>query len=183
MRWEERLLDLFDDLEQQAEGLALAERDALVAEQSRAEYAEVDLAARLHASTGSRLLVQVAGVGALEATLVRAGDRWCLLDVAGQEWIVAVRAMGSVRGLVDGGVGAGARPVTARLGFGSALRKVAETRAEMLVHRSEGPVLRCVLGRVGRDFVEVQVARDPGEGARGYVEAVPFAAIAALRGG
>ena len=36
MRWEERLLDLFDDLEQQADGLALAERDALVAEQSRA---------------------------------------------------------------------------------------------------------------------------------------------------
>ena len=60
MRWEERLLDLFDDLEQQADGIALAERDALVAEQSRAEYAAVTLADRLHASVGTRLLLDVA---------------------------------------------------------------------------------------------------------------------------
>ena len=33
------MFDLFDDLEQQAEGLALTERDAAVAELGRAEYA------------------------------------------------------------------------------------------------------------------------------------------------
>ena len=65
MRWEYQLGDLFDDLEQQAEGLALTERDALVAEQSRAEYAQVDLTARLHASRGTRLVLQVSGVGRL----------------------------------------------------------------------------------------------------------------------
>ena len=75
MRWEERLLDLFDDLEQQAEGLALAERDALVAEQSRSEYAAVALADRLHASVGTRLLLDVGGFGALDGRLVRGRGR------------------------------------------------------------------------------------------------------------
>jgi hypothetical protein len=186
MRWEERILDLFDDLELQAEGLALAERDALVAEQSRAEYAEVDLAARLHASTGSRLVVEVSGVGRLEARLARVGDGWCLLDAEGQEWLVAWPAVGSVRGLAEGGVAAAARPATARLGLGSALRGVAEGRAETLLHRVDASVVRCVLGRVGRDFVEV---RRSGEGAvrlEGTVEVVPFGAVAAVtavRGG
>ena len=54
-------LELFDDLEQQAEGLALAERDARVAERCRAEYAEVDLVARLHASVGTPVQVEVRG--------------------------------------------------------------------------------------------------------------------------
>jgi hypothetical protein len=183
MRWEERLLDLFDDLEQQAEGLALAERDALVAEQSRAEYAEVDLAARLHASTGAQLVVGVLGVGALDGTLLRVGTGWCLLEVDGREWVVALPALGSVRGLVARGVGPSGRPVTARLGLGSALRGLAETRAEMLLHRTDGGTIRGRLGRVGRDFVEVLGDPEAAGGPRGQVEAVPFSAVAALRRG
>ncbi len=179
MRWEERLLDLFDDLEQQAEGIALAERDQLVAEQSRAEYASVDLAARLHASLGARVLVDVAGVGALDATLVRAGDGWCLLDASGQEWIVVLRALSAVRGLRSGGVAADARAVTARLGLGSALRGVAETRTDVALHRADGATCRGVLGRVGADFVELWTSPDSG----GPLEVVPFGAIAAIRGG
>ena len=62
MSWEQRLLAVFDDLEQQAEGLALAERDAAVEELSRAGYAEVELAARLHAATGNELVLVVAVV-------------------------------------------------------------------------------------------------------------------------
>ena len=61
MRWDEHLDGLLDDLEQQAEGLALAERDALVAEQRRAEYAAVDLSGRLHASVGDALRLDVRG--------------------------------------------------------------------------------------------------------------------------
>ena len=52
MTWERELLDLFEDLEHQAEGLALTDRDAEVAELARSEYAEIDLAARVHASVG-----------------------------------------------------------------------------------------------------------------------------------
>ena len=179
MRWDDRLaghLDgLFDDLEQQAEGLALGARDADVAEQRRWEYAQVDLASRLFASLGARLLVSVRGVGAVDGRLRRAGDGWCLLEAGSQEWIVRLAAVGSMRGLADRAVAPPARPVTAGLGLGSALRGVAETRADTVLHGTDGSLLRGVLGRVGADFVEVRT------GERGVVEVVPFDALAAVR--
>jgi hypothetical protein len=175
MRWEERLLDLFDDLEQQAAGLALSERDALVTEQSRAEYAGVDLVGRLHASVGSRLHVDVTGLGTLDGSLTRVGQGWCLLDVSGQGWLVALPAVVSVRGLAGGGVAPEARPVAARLGLGSALRGLAEGRGEVVLHRLDGQTLRGLLARVGLDFVEV--------GTRERVDVVPFGAVAAVRAG
>ena len=52
MVWDERLFDLLDDLEGQAEALYAAERDAELADRSRAEYASVTLESRLMASTG-----------------------------------------------------------------------------------------------------------------------------------
>jgi hypothetical protein len=179
MRWDDRLTGhfdgLFDDLEQQAEGLALGARDAEVAEQRRWEYAQVDLASRLFSSVGARLLVSVTGVGAVDATLRRVGDGWCLLDAGRQEWIVPLAAVGSLRGLADRGVADRARPVTARLGLASALRGVAESRAEAVLHGLDGALLRGVLGRVGADFVEVRA------GESGGVEVVPFGALAAVR--
>ena len=54
MGWEASMFALFDDLEQQAEGMHLADRDADVADLSLAEYARVNLAARLHAALASR---------------------------------------------------------------------------------------------------------------------------------
>ena len=182
MRWDERLLDLFDDLEQQAEGLALAERDALVAEQSRAEYAGVDLAARLHGSTGARVQVDVTGLGSLDGTVLRTGDGWCLLAVGGREWIVVIAAATALRGLAEGGVGERARPLTGRLGLGSALRGVAESGGEAVLHLRDGAVTRGALGRVGADFVEVRPGSDPGRAA-GAAVVLPFAAIAALSDG
>jgi hypothetical protein len=176
MRWEERLLDLFDDLEQQADGLALAERDALVAEQSRAEYAEVDLAARLAGSLGGRVRLDVQGVGGLDGVLRRTGDGWLVLEAGGSAWVVLLPAVRRARGLPNAAVDASARPLRARLGVASALRGLAETRVECVLHGTDGQVTRAVLGRVGRDFVEVRPADGP-------VEVVAFAAIAALRAG
>src|SRR3954447_540001 len=124
MRWEERLLDLFDDLEQQAEGLALAGRDAEAAEQARAAYARGHLDARLHASTGAELRLWVAGLGPLDARLVQVGDGWCLLVDERTEWLGRSRAGGSLRARGPHGRGQEARPVTARLGLSSALRGV-----------------------------------------------------------
>ncbi len=46
-----------------------------------------------------------------------------------------------------------------------------------MLHRTDGSVLRGLLGRVGADFVEVAL---PGD-AQGYVEVVPFEALAAVR--
>jgi hypothetical protein len=182
MTWEERLLDLFDDLEQQAEGLQLAERDALVRELRRAEYAAVDLAARLHGSTGARVLADVSGLGPVDATLVRVGSGWCLLDVQGRDLIVVLAAVRAWRGLAARGRGETARPITARLGLGSVLRRLADERGDVLLHRADGSVTGGRLGKVGADFVELR----RGEGTEppaGYVEVVPFAAVTALRPG
>jgi hypothetical protein len=178
MTWEERLLDLFDDLELQAEGLQLAERDALVLEQRRAEYAEVGLAVRLHGTVGAQVSVELDGVGLIHATLARVGAGWCLLRAEGRDWLVPLAAVRSWRGLADRGPSEAARPVTARLGLGSALRAVAEAHGEVLLHRADGSVTRGVLGRVGADFLELGGDdAEPG----GYVDVVPFAAVTALR--
>ena len=66
MRWEERLLDLFEDLEQQAEGLHLADRDLELVDRGRAEYAHVELTARVQASLDEHVRLSVAGVGVLK---------------------------------------------------------------------------------------------------------------------
>jgi hypothetical protein len=172
MRWRDRLGDVLDDLEQQAEGLALAARDAEVAEQSRAEYARVDLAARLHGSLGRQLRLGVVGVAALEGILSGVGAGWLLVDVGPAEWLVPASAVLWLRGLADRGVPAEARPLTTRLGLASALRRLAEAQGEVLLHRADGTLARGTLARVGADFVELRV-RD--------TEVVPFAALAAVR--
>jgi hypothetical protein len=179
MRWEERLLDVFDDLEQQAEGLALTGRDTEVAEQSRAEYARVDLAARLHASVGRPLRLDVRGPGVVEGRLARAGEGWCLVGDGAVEWLVRTAAVVAVRGVSQQGRAMDARPVTARLGLTSALRGVAETRSVVVVHHVDATSLRGVLGRVGADFVEIGVGDDRATSRE--VVLLPFSGLAAVR--
>jgi hypothetical protein len=180
MRWDLRLGELFDDLEQQADGLALAQRDAEVAELVRAEYAQVDLEARLHASLGGRLLLDVEGAGVLDGTLTRVGAGWCLLGAHGREWLVRLAATRSLRGLAERAVAVRARPVTSRLGLGSALRRVAEDRDEVVLHRTDGTTSRGRLVRVGVDFVDLGAADDGAE-STGLAQTVPLHAFAALR--
>ena len=180
MSWEQRLLDLFEDLEQQAEGAALAARDAEVAELARAEYSEIDLAARYHASVGSH--VELAGPHGLvvRGRLTRVGADWCLVtdDRANgaepQEWVLVLACLVSARGLASHAVPPSSRPLTARLGLGSVLRSVAEERAPVTLVRTDGERRRGQVRRVGKDFWELA-----SEG--GGLEVVPFSAVAALR--
>jgi hypothetical protein len=132
---------------------------------------------------GTRVLLEVSGLGVLDGRLVRLGDGWCLVDVDGREWIVVLGAVGWWRGLVDRGIGTAARPVTARLGVGSALRGVAETREAVALHSTDGSIARGVLGRVGADFVELLADPARDEDDRAAVRVVPFSAVAALCGG
>jgi hypothetical protein len=183
MSWEQRLLAVFDDLEQQAEGLALAERDAAVEELSRAGYAEVELAARLHAATGHELVLVVAGVGQLRTRVLRVGEGWLLAHDGAHEWIVRTSALSHVRGLPDRAVDLPHRPVTARLGLGSALRSVAGDRVTVVLHRMDGASVRAQVRRVGADFVELWVSEHAESwkaGEDGHLEVVPFAWVAAL---
>ena len=182
MSWERQLDELFAELEQQAEGMALADRDAAVAELSRAEYAEVELAARVHASVGSVVELDVLGAGTVRGRLVSAGAGWCLVapDLVGSgaatpaEWLVALDAVLAARGLPPGARPAAARPVTHRLGLGSVLRQAAEAVDPVVVVRRDGTARQGALGRVGADFVELVV-----EPAR--VELVPFSGLALVR--
>jgi hypothetical protein len=180
MSLDPRLSALFDDLEQQAAGLELAERDRELAEQRRAEYATVDLVSRLHASVGSHVLLAAPVLGALEGLLGRVGVGWLLLETdsqgTGTEWLVRTAALTSVRGLSGRAVPAEVRSVTARLGLGSALRQVVASGREAVLHLTDGRVVRGVPGRVGADFLEVRVVDGPA-----YAEVVPFNALVALQ--
>jgi hypothetical protein len=178
MGWEEQVDRVLADLEQQAEGLALAERDALVAEQRAGEYAAVEIVARFHASVGCEIRVQVVGLGAIDARLTRVGDGWLLLASARQESIVRLAAVTAVRGLSARAVGAASRPVASRLGLTSALRGVAADRAEVAVQTTDGSSRRGLIGRVGADFFEVATSD---ERLTPDVDLVPFTALAAVR--
>jgi hypothetical protein len=193
MTWHEHLdaglADVLVDLEQQADGLALERRDAEVAELARAEYAQVDLIARLHASVGDQVVIGLPGVRQdgreprLEGRLRRVGAGWCLLDDGRSEWLLRVAALVVLEGLAVRGAALEGRPLTARLGLGSALRRVAETRAEAVVHLCDGRLLVGTLARVGADFLDLRSVGEQGAPAVARSTTVPFSALAAVRTG
>ena len=152
--WEQRLTALFDDLEQQADALFTAEREAEVAERSRSEYAAVTLATRLMAARGTEVGLVVEGVGTVSGLVHRVAGDWCLVGAAGQDWIVRLPAVVAVRGLPRHAVAQEAWPVTARLSLGSALRRLADAREECRLRLRDGTAYDARLGRVGADFVE-----------------------------
>lgn len=156
MRWEEQLFELFDDLEGQASALYDVERGAELADRSRAEYHQVLLAGRLVASVGSPIALDVAGVGRIEGDLRRTGDGWCLLSGHRQDWIVRTARIHVVHGASERAVPEVAWSPLQRLGVGSALRRLAESRARCVVHLADGAQHEAVVRRVGQDFVEVE---------------------------
>ena len=172
--WEQRLMSVLDDLEQQAAAAFGAEREAEVAERARAEYACVPLAGRLMAARGVPVTMVVEGVGAVSGELQRVAADWCLLGAGGQDWIIRLPAVGTVRGLPPHAVAEAAWPVTSRLGLGSALRRVADGGERCRVRLRDGTAYDARLGRVGADFVEVVT----GEHAEPWV--VALAALAAV---
>ena len=186
MRWDDRLRNVFEDLEQQAEGLHLAARDAEVSDRSRAEYATVTLASRLHASVGSALTLRIVGVGRLQGLLMRVGLDWLLIrtDPTAQERIVSMAAVRDVRGLSDRAVSEPARSVLTRLGLGSALREVAEAGATAVFEHLDGTQQRGALVRVGDDFVEIRTVSEvgtPDRDTEADYHVLPFTGLAAVR--
>lgn len=174
MTWEHQLFALLDDLEQQAEGVFSAERDLEVADRAQAEYAQVGAPTRLMASLGSPVTLQVRGVGTLTGELRRVADGWCLVASRGRQWIVRLDALSAARGLSQRSEPEVAWPVTARLGLGSALRRIAVAGEACQLRLVDGSQYDVRLARVGRDFVEAFVGD----------EATPalfwFAALAAV---
>ena len=154
------LLDLFDELEQQAAGLELERRDAEVDDRVRDEYAEVDLASRLHASVGSSVGFGPARVRR-RARHARPGGGGLVPAGGGRPGGVA-RAAGAPgsaghgdRGLSERAVPAGARSVLSRLTLASCLRRLAESGERQVLRTTDGGLRSGEVGRVGADFVEL----------------------------
>lgn len=175
MAWEEEVFALLDDLEAQAATLHGAERDAELGDRERSEYQQVGLAARLMASADTAVTLHVTGVGALAGTLERVATGWCLLGAGGQDWVVRTAAVAAVDGAADRAVPEVAWPPVARLGIGSALRRLADAGERCVVHRTDGARHDGTLRRVGQDFVEVL------EGDPVRVTLVAVASIAAIQ--
>jgi hypothetical protein len=184
MTWQEHLdtglAGVLADLEQQADGLALERRDAEVAELARAEYAQVDLAARVHASLGDHVVIGIPG-HRVEGRLRRAGAGWCLVDDGRSEWLLRLAALVDLEGLTVRGTAPEGRPLTARLGLGSVLRSVAETRTEAVVHLCDGRLLAGTLVRVGADFLDLRGVGELVDPPVTRTRTVPFSALAAVR--
>jgi hypothetical protein len=155
MAWEEDLFALLDDLEQQAEALYAADRDAELADRSRAEYQQVTLASRLMASIDAEIRLEIVGIGAVEGHLERVADGWCVLRGPVQDWVVSLPAVTAVRGASDRSVPEVAWSPVARLRIGSALRRLSDAGERCVLHLTDATTYDAVIRRVGADFAEV----------------------------
>jgi len=173
--------DLFEDLEQQAAGIHLAERDAELADRARGEYAAVSFASRVHASLAREVALTIGGGEVVEGTLVQAGVDWCGVSAGGRTWLVRLAGVLTARGLSSRALPEAARPAVARLTFGSALHRLAEDSAEVLLHVEAVGGLRVRVLRIGADFVEAEPASAVTPGSGTSTMLVPFVAVLAAR--
>jgi hypothetical protein len=174
MAWEEELFAVLDDLEQQAEALYDAERDADLADRSRSEYQQVSLASRLMASVGLPVRLDVLGVGPVSGELDRVASGWCLVSAGDQDWVIRLDAVTVVRGASLRSLPEVAWSPVSKLGLGSALRRIADTGERCVLRLVDGSAHDAVLRRVGADFVEATVGE-------GHSVLVAFTNLAAVQ--
>jgi hypothetical protein len=175
-RWAEPVLGMLDDLEMQAAGLHLADRAVEVGELSVAEYAEVELLGRLHASVGRQVHVSSTDGLEIHGRLTATGADWILVGDSSSVWFVHLPAAAILRGLAPGSLPAEARPLTARLSLRSALRRFAEDRRPCTIHLCGGRALQGNLTHVGADFAVLR------QGQTGEAVTVPLSAVAVVQG-
>ena len=175
MAWEDELFAYLDDLEQQAAAIYDAERAPDLADRGRAEYQQVTLASRLMASVDRDVTLDVAGVGTVAGRLDRVSDGWVVLGGHGQDWVVRTAAIAVAHGLSERSVPEVAWSVVARLGLGSALRRLSDGGVACSLHLLDGRRHDGVVRRVGADFCEVLT------GEPGRLVLVAFEQLAAIQ--
>ncbi len=173
MRWEA----LFADLEAQFAAHAAADRDAHVAELTRAERATVAIGNRLRGAQGASLSVRLRTGSTVEGRVVDAAPQWVLLRAHGQQVLIPMAAVAVVAGLgrisaPDPGV------VESRLTLGHALRALARDRVLVRVE-VDGVELAGRIERVGADHLDLAAGHE--EPRRGGLMAIPFTGICAVR--
>lgn len=144
---------LFDDLQGRLEAAERDEVDEQLADLVEAEAATMGFLDRLRAAVGSRLRVALSTGRALEATLVDCGVDWLLLAADGRQVLLPLNAVRWVAGLSGSAPEPGI--VTSTLGLAHAFRALARERVDVVVEVTGGAVLRGVVGRVGRDHLDV----------------------------
>lgn len=155
MRWEDYLVTVIDDLEMQAEGLYLADREGTVVDLSLAGYSEVDLAARLQGALGAEVRLGMPGEVEVRGRVRRAGRGWVLLETGNGPVVLLTTHLQTASGLPDGAVAGPARPLTAGLTVSTALRALVEDGRPCVFRLVEGRRLDGVPLRVGADFIVV----------------------------
>lgn len=171
MRWER----LFAELEAEAAELADLDRDAEIADRTRAELARVRWTDRLRAATGSTVRVRVVGGDLVDGAVRRVAVDWLLLTAGAHQVLVPVDAVVGVEGVgpatapAPTGAAAATTPTWA-----AAWRVLSRDRAVVRVVRVGGSTVTGVPVRVGADFVELA----PQDAATGLV-LVPYAAVVA----
>ena len=178
MGWEESMFAVFEDLEQQAEGLHLIERDAEVADLTVAEYSQISLGARLHASLGLDVRVRLVGGLVVSGRLARAGEDWLLLVGQSAEWIVRHDGIATLTGLSPRADSEETWSVLDRLTLRALLRRLSSAHESCLVHFCDDQQAEGLVGRVGRDFFEFHV----GQGQDRALQVVPVSSVSALQG-
>ncbi|MGA8046164.1 MAG: hypothetical protein WCA30_07850 [Dermatophilaceae bacterium] len=149
MRWQ----GLFDDLDGQWAAEERRDRDAEVADRTRAERARVALVERYAASRGTVLGLWTVTGEQLEGTLVDLGADWLLLrERAGRELLVASAAVTAVTGLSrhsDPAV------MSRRFAMGYALRALSRDRAAVIVTDRSGARVSGTIDAVGQDWLDL----------------------------
>ena len=177
MRWEQ----LFEDLESQLEQLSLAERDAEIADRTRAELARVSTLDRLRASVGRTITCSLSDGAVVRGRLNRVGADFVLVTRAHGEIVVPLSAMVLLEGLCEGAVSEDvAGRVVSRLGLTTVLRSLARDRSTLQLRVGAGRGLVGTVQRVGSDFLQLAV-HEPEESPRpGTVRATPLVPLARL---
>jgi hypothetical protein len=171
MRWEQ----LFEDLESRLEQLSQAERDAEIADRTRAELARISLLDRLRASMGQAIRCELSEGVIARGRLDRVGSDFVLLSQPHGETVVPLSAMVLLDGVDEGAVSAEvAGRVVSRLGLAAILRSLARDRSTVRLRLGQGRVLVGTVQRVGSDFLQLATHEAEESPRRGTVRATPL---------
>lgn len=181
MRWQR----LFADLEAEFAAAEALERDAEVAERTRAEVATLRIVDRLRVADDTTLAFDVVGVGGWTGQVVDTGPDWVVLggDRRG-DLVVVLDAVRSVTGLTGRSAVPGSEgKVVERFRLGAVLRGVARDRSTVRVLTRDGTAYPGTIDRVGADYLELaehDVDRPRRPRDVRWTRLVPFAALAAV---
>lgn len=177
MRWER----LFSDLEAEAAELAGQDREAEIADRTRAEVARSSWIDRVRAAVGISVRLRLLGADMVEGTVLQVGADWLLLRAGANDVLVPVHAVVGVEGTpARARVAEPAGKVEAPT-WTAAWRVLARDRAPVRVVRAGGSTVHGVPVRVGADFVELDPAlgQEQRDAAVGGRVLVPYSAITA----